>query len=204
MESTFNLEHQNSNLDSKIVAGLERISQVFKTLLWEKSKTHNLSPIQIQILIFIQYHNEDICTVSYLAQEFNLTKATISDTIKTLEQKQFIKKIADQKDNRSYKIALTDTGKNTVKETENFVNPLKEIIATTNIKDQMILWENITNIILQLNELQIISVQRTCVKCKHYTEKNKHPFCNLLEQNLKTEDIRIDCEEFELNAINSN
>ncbi|MBL0262297.1 MAG: MarR family transcriptional regulator, partial [Leptospiraceae bacterium] len=30
--------------------------------------------------------------VSYLADEFNMTKATISDTIKTLEQKQLIKK----------------------------------------------------------------------------------------------------------------
>ena len=53
MESIFNLNNQNSNLDNKIVAGLDRISQVFKTLLWGKSKTYNLSPIQIQLLIFI-------------------------------------------------------------------------------------------------------------------------------------------------------
>jgi hypothetical protein len=38
MESIFNLDNQNSNLDSKIVAGLDRISQVFKTLLWKNQR----------------------------------------------------------------------------------------------------------------------------------------------------------------------
>lgn len=199
MESIFNLNNQNSNLDSKIVAGLDRISQVFKTLLWEKSKTYNLSPIQIQLLIFIAYHSSEKTTVSYLSQEFNLSKPTISDTIKTLEQKQFINKIVDKKDTRSYRITLTETGKNIVLETENFVNPLTEIITNSKQNDKLVLWENMTNIIQQLNELNIISVQRTCFKCKFYSENNNKSFCNLLNQNLKKEDIRIDCEEFEIN-----
>lgn len=202
MESIFNLNNQNSNLDSKIVAGLDRISQVFKTLLLEKSKTYNLSPIQIQLLIFIAYHSSEKTTVSYLSQEFNLSKPTISDTIKTLEQKQFINKIVDKKDTRSYRITLTETGKNIVLETENFINPLTEIITNSKQNDKLVLWENITTIILQLNELKIISVQRTCFKCKFYSENNNKSFCNLLNQNLKTEDIRIDCEEFEINNTN--
>ena len=202
MESIFNLNNQNSNLDSKIVAGLDRISQVFKTLLLEKSKTYNLSPIQIQLLIFIAYHSSEKTTVSYLSQEFNLSKPTISDTIKTLEQKQFINKIVDKKDTRSYRITLTETGKNIVLETENFINPLTEIITNSKQNDKLVLWENITTIIQQLNELKIISVQRTCFKCKFYSENNNKSFCNLLNQNLKTEDIRIDCEEFEINNTN--
>ena len=188
MESIFNLNNQNSNLDNKIVAGLDRISQVFKTLLWGKSKTYNLSPIQIQLLIFIEYHSEEKTTISYLSQEFNLAKPTISDTIKTLEQKQFIKKIVDKNDSRSYRIKLTQTGKN--------------IVANSNQNDKLVLWESITNIIQQLNELKIISVQRTCFNCKFYSDNNNISFCNLLNQNLKTEDIRIDCEEFELNNSN--
>ena len=202
MESIFNLNNQNSNLDNKIVAGLDRISQVFKTLLLGKSKTYNLSPIQIQLLIFIEYHSEEKTTISYLSQEFNLAKPTISDTIKTLEQKQFIKKIVDKNDSRSYRIKLTQTGKNIVLETESFVNPLAEIIANSNQNDKLVLWESITNIIQQLNELKIISVQRTCFNCKFYSDNNNISFCNLLNQNLKTEDIRIDCEEFELNNSN--
>ncbi len=196
--SVFNLINQNTSLDNKIVAGLERLSQVFRILLWEKAKEHALSPIQIQLLIFIQYHSTDKCTISYLAQEFNFTKPTISDAIKVLEQKNFIKKNTDSSDTRSYTIQLTASGKKIVLETENFANPITEIITKSNEADKLILWENISNLISLLNRQEIISIQRTCFNCGHYTIKNKNAFCSLLNQNLLTKDIRIDCEEFEL------
>lgn len=197
MESIFNLDNQNSNLDSKIVAGLVRVSQVFKTLLLEKSKEYQLSPIQIQLLIFIEYHDKDKSTISYLAKEFNLSKPTISDTIKLLEKKLYITKTFDKNDSRSYTINLTSTGKMIVLETENFIDPLTKIIKNSALNKKLILWESITNMIKQLNELEIISVQRTCLKCKFYSKKSNQSFCSLLNQNLKIEDIRIDCLDFE-------
>ncbi|WP_462253415.1 MarR family winged helix-turn-helix transcriptional regulator [Ferruginibacter sp.] len=196
--SVFNLDNQNVNLDNKIVAGLERLSQVFRILLWEKAKEHSLSPIQIQLLIFIRHHSADKTTISYLAQEFNFTKPTISDAIKILEQKKLIQKITDQTDTRSYTINLTTTGKKIVLETENFANPLTEIISAANDTAKIVLWENISNLIVTLNKLEIISVQRTCFNCKHYSIKNKTHFCNLLDLKLLTKDIRIDCGEFEM------
>ena len=110
-KSDFNLEQQNHHIESKIIASLERIAQAFRILLWQESVTYALTPIQIQLLIFIHYHQIEKCKVSYLANEFNLSKATISDTIKLLEQKQFIQKIFDQNDSRSYTIKLTKKGK---------------------------------------------------------------------------------------------
>jgi DNA-binding MarR family transcriptional regulator len=196
--SVFNLKYQNANLDNKIVAGLERLSQVFRILLWNKAKEHSLSPIQIQLLIFIQYHSSDKTTISYLAQEFNFTKPTISDAIKVLEQKKLIKKFTDSNDTRSYTIQLTASGKKIVTETENFANPLTSIIARSSEAEKEILWQNISNLIIQLNRLELISVQRTCFNCNHYSTKNKTPFCNLLDQKLDSQDIRIDCEEFEI------
>ncbi|MFM9838707.1 MAG: MarR family winged helix-turn-helix transcriptional regulator [Cyclobacteriaceae bacterium] len=196
--SVFKLDDQNSNLDKKIVAGLERLSQVFRILLWEKAKEHGLSPIQIQLLIFIKHHSQDKSTVSYLAREFNLTKPTISDAIKVLEQKKIIKKSIDANDTRSYTIQLTAAGIKIVSETEDFANPLTEIVSKSKQVDKLVLWESIYSLISQLNKLQIISVQRTCFNCKHYSMKNKNPFCSLLEQKLQVQDIRIDCEEFEL------
>lgn len=195
--SVFNLENQNTNLDNKIVAGLERLSQVFRILLWNKAKVYSLSPTQIQLLIFIQHHSADKTTISYLAQEFNFTKPTISDAIKVMEQKKLIKKFIDSTDTRSYSIQLTTEGKKIVKETEDFANPLTTIIATTSETDKLILWQNVSNLIIKLNKLEVISVQRTCFNCKHYKSKNKTHFCTLLNQKLETQNIRIDCGEFE-------
>ena len=195
--SPFNLLHQNSNLNKKIVAGLERLSQVFRILLWEKAKEHSLSPIQIQFLIFIQYHSAEKSTISYLAQEFNLTKPTISDAIRILKEKKLIKKKTDNSDTRSYTIQLTAQGEGVVSGTEDFADPITTIISKTNPRDKIVLWDNITNLITNLNKSEVISVQRTCFNCQHYSKKNKSPFCNLLEQKLQTQDIRIDCEDFE-------
>ena len=91
-KSVFNTEFQQKSITSKIVVGLERISEVFKVLLWEHAKVIGLSPIQIQILIFIAYHKQELCNVSHLAKEFNVTKPTVSDAIKVLDRKKFIVK----------------------------------------------------------------------------------------------------------------
>ena len=103
-KSIFNPEQQQHDISSKIVVGLERISEVFKVLLWEKAKKVGLSPIQIQLLLFIAFHKQELCNVSHLAKEFNITKPTVSDAIKILAQKEMILKDFSSTDSRSYTI----------------------------------------------------------------------------------------------------
>jgi len=196
--SLFDLTEQNSNLDFKIVAGLERLSQVFRILLWEKAKEYSLSPIQIQLLIFIHHHSSEKSTISYLSKEFNLTKPTISDAIKVLEEKKLIKKFTDNTDTRSYTIQLTALGKRIAADVENYADPFSDILKQCTPEDKLTLWENITHMIVKLNQREIISIQRTCFNCIHYTIKGEIHFCNLLVQALPSENIRIDCPEFEV------
>jgi len=195
--STFNVSDQNKHLDHKIVSGLERLAQVFRILLWEKAKVHGLSPIQIQLLIFLKYHPESLSTISYLAKEFNMTKPTVSDAVKVLEEKKLIKKFTSGEDTRSYTIQLTAAGNKMVAETEDFADPVRKLIAQSKSFDPSALWQGIYSIIMELNRQGVISVQRTCTSCQHYTTKNKLPYCALLEQKLLPHDIRIDCDEFE-------
>lgn len=194
--SVFNLNIQNEDTDNKIVAGLERLSQVFKTLLWEKAKELGLSPIQIQILIFLQYHSPEKNTVSYLAKEFNITKPTVSDAVKTLEHKKLIEKFTDCLDSRSFNLKITDNGKQIVKTAEDFTNPVNQIVAGISERDKEILWENISGLINTLNRQGIITVQRSCKNCTYLAQNNEDYFCSLLKQPLHTTDLRIDCPEF--------
>lgn len=197
MESIYNPDFQNSSLENKIVIGFDRISQVFKTLLIEESQQYHLSPIQIQFLIFINYHSENRSTISYLSREFNLSKPTVSETIKTLERKNYITKVADKVDTRSYFIQITDLGKTIVQHTEQYANPLLNIISNIDETNKLMLWQNITNIITELNNIQLINPHRTCTNCQFYSKDNNKPHCALLNQELKVEDIRIDCPEFQ-------
>ncbi len=196
-KSVFNLNNQNQDLASKITVGLQRISEVFKVLLWEKAKHHGLSPIQIQILIFIANHKADYCNVSYLAKEFNVTKPTISDAVRVLDKKALIVKDYSSEDSRRYSIFLSDSGKLMVKDTELFISPLRQQLQQLQETEQEALFKSISTLISKLNSAGILTVQRTCFKCKFYENNGESHYCNLLKKPLTHSTIRIDCAEFE-------
>ncbi len=197
-ESIFNPTNQEKNLSSKIVVGLERISEAFKVLLWEKAKTLGLSPIQIQILIFISCHKSDLCNVSHLSKEFNVTKATVSDAIKVLEKKELVIKDFSPSDGRSYSILLSESGKKKVTETENFALPISKELQKIEAPDLHSLFETLSKLIYQLNRNQILSIQRICFGCQYHGLVANKDYCNLLEKELIKSEIRLDCPEFKL------
>lgn len=198
--SDFNIGYQNQNTESKIVAALERISQAFRVLLWEESKEFSLSPIQVQVLIFLLHHSEEKRKVSYLSDEFNMTKATISDTIKTLEQKKLISKEYEKADTRSYIIHLTKQGKDIADKTSLFTNKIRTPIDKLHTDDKSNLLLSLLDIINHLNKSGVITIQRMCFSCVHYqsTGKGQRHFCKLLNKTLQTTDLRVDCPEYEI------
>ncbi|HTN17354.1 MAG TPA: helix-turn-helix domain-containing protein [Chitinophagaceae bacterium] len=193
--SVFNPEEQNKHTDSKIVAGIERLSQVFRTLLWDQAKAQQLSPIQVQLLIFIRYHNPDKNNVSYLAREFGVTKPTISDAVRVLEEKGLVGRIVNETDNRRYSLALSRAGEKAVAASENFTAPFSEWLAQRGQKEKEALWQSLSGLIAALNENGSISIQRHCFNCTHYRKKSNGHFCTLLEAPLHTGDLRMDCPE---------
>ncbi|PKP48734.1 MAG: MarR family transcriptional regulator [Bacteroidetes bacterium HGW-Bacteroidetes-12] len=195
--SPFNLDHQNEDVSSKIVSALERISQTFRVLLWEESKKFGVTPIQIQVLIFINFHSEEKCKVTYLAKEFNMAKPTVSDTIKTLEEKGFIEKKHLKSDSRSYLIQLTKKGKALANKTSSFTSVLQQPINTLSAADKDNLLTSLFGVIHHLNKTGVIAIQRMCFSCSYYKFNNYH-FCGLLNKELKTNDLRLDCAEHQL------
>ena len=161
-KKVFDPKQQETDLAGKIGAGLERVSQAFKVLLWDKAKAFGFSPIQIQILIFIAHHSRELSNVSHLAQEFNVTKPTISDAVRVLRQKELIIKDRSSADSRSYTILLSDKGNEIVAQTEDFAQPIYEQINQLDKGEQVELFRLLSKVIYQFNQKGILSVQRTC------------------------------------------
>jgi DNA-binding MarR family transcriptional regulator len=197
MESDFDLGFQSQSADSKIVASLERISQAFRVLLWQESKEYALTPIQVQVLIFLHFHSEEKCKVSYLAAEFNMTKATISDTVKTLEQKGLIEKVSEPEDTRSYRMYLTEKGRSIAQKTAMFSKAIYNPIAQIPEAEKEKLLLHLLGVIRHLQQAGIITIQRMCFSCKfyRYTDSNQVHYCKLLNQVLEPVSLRVDCPE---------
>ena len=196
--SSFNLNEQNQKIESRIVVALERISEAFRVLLWNESKENSLSPIQIQILIFIYFHSLEKCKVGYLADEFNMTKATISDSVKILLSKELVTKETDPIDTRSFSLSLTYEGKKIAKKASLFASSIEQPIEKLTQEQKTIMLNGLLKLIYDLNKSGIITIQRMCFSCSNYQlEKGVH-YCKLLKSQLAENELRIDCPEHKL------
>jgi DNA-binding MarR family transcriptional regulator len=198
--SVFDISGQGQQTESKIVVTLERISQAFRVLLWEESKEFSLSPIQIQILIFLHFHSEEKRKVGYLAKEFNLTKPTISDSVKLLELKKFVLKTVSGTDGRSYTLQLTPEGEKIVQKTMSFSSAIELPVQLLSAQQKEVILSGLLQVIHQLQQAGIISLQRMCFSCRHYGQQEGGHYCHLMGKPLKDAELRIDCPEHEVAA----
>ncbi len=195
--SSFNLNEQNQKVESRIVVALERISEAFRVLLWNESKENSLSPIQIQILIFVYFHSLEKCKVGYLADEFNMTKATISDSVKVLLAKDLVSKETDPMDTRSYSLSLTTEGKKIAKKTSFFASSIEQPLEKLTEEQKTIMLNGLLKLIYDLNKSGIITIQRMCFNCSHYKVDKGIHYCKLLKSRLAENELRVDCPEHE-------
>ncbi|MEP5613241.1 MAG: MarR family transcriptional regulator [Cyclobacteriaceae bacterium] len=197
-ENHFDVERQKVDLNSRLIVGFERIAEVFRVLLWNHAKELGLSPIQIQLLIFLESHAIELCTVSHLAKEFNMTKPTISDAVKVLVQKDLITKVAGDGDARSYAMTLSKQGDQVIKQVKGFTTPLEKSVNELGKSEKEALYQSITKLIFQLNKDEIISVQRTCFACRFHEKKKEGHYCHFIKEDLRDHEIRLDCGDFVL------
>lgn len=195
MKSAFDLSKQNKKTESKIVVALERISEAFRVLLWNESKETGLSPIQIQILIFLLFHAKDKCKVSYLALEFNMSKPTISDSIKLLLQKNLVEKLDDEADTRSYVIGLTSAGKAIAESSSHFALAIEKPLSGFSEEQKEVMLSGLLKLIHELNKTGVITIQRMCSTCVNYRRDNGTHYCKLLQMKLEAHNLRVDCPE---------
>lgn len=195
--SVFDPHAQAGSLDAKVVVALERIAEVFRVSLWNAGKEHGLSPLQIQLLIFLKFHSAEKCKVSYLAREFSLSKPTISEAVRTLLKKELIGKETDPEDTRSYSIRLSAEGEKLAEETASFANGLLPAFAAWSDERKRNFYGELLQLIASLQKLGFINIQRTCLKCRFFQRGDSGYYCNLLNMPLLTQDLRVDCPEFE-------
>ncbi len=201
MSSIFDPKEQSENIDFKILAGLERISRVFRTLLWDVSKDVNLSPIQIQFLTYLLFNPPQRCRITDIASEFNLTKATVSDAISSLESKNLVSKIESKDDKRSYIIKLTPRGKRIAGQISTWTDSLKDSLKKFDREEKEAILTFIFKLIESLYNAGIITPQRMCFTCAYF-QKNAHPnsesphHCNFLNKPLSIVELRLDCEDY--------
>lgn len=197
MSNLNKIQDDDKEINTKIVAGLEKISQAFKVILWNENKKYGLSPIQLQIIVFLLSHNEEFRTISNLANEFNTTKASISDSVKLLEKKGFVYKEKNKNDSRVSTITLTEKSINIAKEISKFSEVIANTVDKISPEKKVILLESLLEIIHELFNQNIISIQRMCFTCCYYNKsEDNNYFCSIMSKEIKSLNLEVDCNEY--------
>ena len=200
MGSVFDLSAQHDDVDAKIVAALERLSQVFRVRLREEAC--DLSPTQAQFLIYMLYHDVELRRVSQLAREFDLTQATVSDAVASLETKKLIQREQWPEDRRVLTLRLTPDGEKRATTLSHWADPVMVHLERFSSEEKETVTRFLIGLIGSLQRSGLITVARMCVTCKFFRQ-DVHPgepsphHCGLLNVPLGAADLRVDCPEHE-------
>ena len=202
MGSVFDPSAQHHDVDARIVAALERLSQVFRVRLREEARERNLSPIQAQFLIYLLHHDVELRRASQLAKEFGLTQATVSDAVASLETKGFVRREQWPEDRRVVTLRLTPDGEKLALGLSNWAEPVREHLERFPPEEREAVMRFLMELAGSLQRSGLITVARMCVTCRFF-RRDAHPrealphHCGLLDVPLGSPNLRVDCPEHE-------
>jgi len=200
--SLFDPSAQHHDVDARIVAALERLSQVFRVRLREEARRRNLSPIQAQFLVYLLHHDVVLRRVSQLAREFDLTQATVSDAVASLETKGLLRREQWPEDRRVVTLRLTPEGDGLATSLSNWADPIREHVEGFSKGERETAMGFLMELAGSLQRSGLIAVARMCVTCRFFRrdvrpgEASPH-HCGLLNVPLGGSDLRVDCPEHE-------
>jgi DNA-binding MarR family transcriptional regulator len=202
MNSVFEPSSQHGDVDKKIVAALERLTQAFRLLLQEESQRQSLSPIQARFLVHLLHHGDALARVGRLAAEFGLSRATVSDAVGTLEDKGLVCREPWPRDGRVATLRLTPEGKEIAAGLSGWADVVEEQLEPFAPGEKEAMMRFLMRLISELQRAGVITVARMCVSCRFFRpdahQRSASPHhCALLDMPLSGTDLRIDCPEHE-------
>lgn len=190
----FNLDEQNQEIDLKLAATMERVVTLFRSSIQDVSKLYGLTPLQLQLLIFVAEHKSELCTVSSLAQELQVTKATISDSVRSLAGKGLVEKLLNPRDARGYSLRMTDQGISEYANIQKHPLGIASNLSILTADQKVVLLESLMALLSESLEKGDIPI-RACISCSHYRKTDSGFHCALLGKDLPNTALRLDCPE---------
>jgi len=180
--------------DERLALLLERLGEVARSQRWRQATEAGLSPLQLRILGFLAAHPQHAVGVAMLADELQLGKPTVSESVKILVQQGYVERRSGSADGRSHTLHLRAAGRRYA----HGAAPLAPAVAglPPERKDQLLVAAmQLLEGLVQRGE---VPVQRMCWSCRHYRgDRDRHHHCMLLGRDLPISELRADCPEHE-------
>ncbi|RMG95504.1 MAG: MarR family transcriptional regulator [Chloroflexi bacterium] len=199
--SPFNPKHRNTP-GSKITIALYRITQAITHILRERGKITQLSPTQIQSLLFLKYARPGVHTIGGLANRLGTTYATASGVADALERKRLIERLPLPADQRVVTLKLTPKGEAQAKMLEDILDEIEAAVNALPEAEQAALLRATQAIVQHLQHAGYVKVYEMCWHCQFF-QKDAHPddprgrhHCTFVDAPLPEPNTYLECPDF--------
>jgi DNA-binding MarR family transcriptional regulator len=100
-----------SDPDMELLFAFEKLCRYFRAWYTQEGKRHDLSSVQVQILIYLLRPHPQLRSLTTIAHEFFISKASLSESIKGLMNKKLVTRLSLKSDKRVQYLNLTRSGK---------------------------------------------------------------------------------------------
>ncbi len=188
---------ERRHLDQKVVAAVDRLGRALRLARQDVATKLGLSVLQLQLV----EHLDVLGTrrVGQLAKEFDVSQPTISDALSNLEGKGIIARTPDPADGRATVVSLAPTGVEMANRIDDELVGLIEGVRLVGDADQATTLFGLLSEIRRMQQLGVISINRSCLSCAHYEPPGgtQSARCHLLDERLDRSDLRVDCPDHE-------
>lgn len=176
---------------------LERLANLLRAESWQQGKQHGLQPIQLQMLAYLQRCNRYSNTPLGVAEYFDLTKGTVSQSLNVLEEKGLVSKIGDHKDGRVVHLVVTARGGELLAQT--LPLPLfQHAIQSWNEADRVQTAQTLQRLLTSLQGANQRRSFGVCATCRFHQVAGQSQYrCGLTQEPLSPQDIELICREHE-------
>ncbi|WP_311794352.1 MarR family winged helix-turn-helix transcriptional regulator [Ferirhizobium litorale] len=137
-----------------------------------------------------------------MAFHLGVSQPTATDSIAALERKGYVEKRATENDKRSLKVALTIAGLSALRAggaVEGATDRATEVLPEYEQEELLLV---LVKMIRQLQERDVIPIQRMCASCRYFapfvhSDAARPHHCNFVDAAFGQRDIRIDCRDHE-------
>lgn len=196
------LPADHEDVPAKIAAALARLGQAFRVLTQQKAQHNGLSPIGVQLVLRLA-DPRDLGRPGALAREFDVSPASLSDSLSALERKGLVDRRRRDDDRRGFSLHLTAAGRRLAARLRTLPAPVESAVAALPAEQQLELMLSLYELIADLQRKGVITVARMCISCRHFRPEAHGPrahHCELLDLPLPVPSLRIDCPEHKLAA----
>lgn len=200
--SAFDPVQRNESLPARITTALYRISQTMNHLLRARSEATELSPAQIQALLFLQYARPGVRTIGGLAERLAITYATASGVADALERKRLIRRKPLPEDKRTVTLSMTTEGGHQAAAVEDVLEDIAAAIASLPEAEQEALERAAQAIVRRLQAAGHIKVYEMCWGCQFF-QREAHPddprgphHCAFVDAPLSVAETYLECPDF--------